>query len=210
MTSHESELTPEPTPSDTVPTPTPALDAGLTSSDEPKTRRPGTAWIWLVTLTAGLAAGFGSWLLAEPIYGRYQPERKSTSAFATPEETAAADLAQRQAMVMEATLTFGTLGAFLGLTLGLAGGLVRGSIRAGLTAAAIGLVVGAVGGLLAGWFITPLHYTLVLSIGDDLPTAILIQGGICAWSALWRERRSASVSVKTAVASIFGSSRGAC
>jgi hypothetical protein len=101
MTSHEPDPTPEPTQYDATPA-APAVQ-GSTAS------RPASAWIWLITLAAGLAAGFGSWLLAEPIYGLYPPARAASRRFHTREETAAIDLAREKAMILEASLTFGTL-----------------------------------------------------------------------------------------------------
>ena len=170
MSSLESEPTPEPTVSDPAPT----------AAEAPAPARPASAWIWVVTLAAGLAAGLGSWLLAEPIHGRYQPPPSSASSMRSQQETAAIDLAKQNAMVLEASLTFGVMGAFLGLTFGMAGGLARGRARRGLAAAAIGLMLGAAGGLVAGWFLTSMNYDLMESIDDDLVVALLVQGGVCA------------------------------
>ncbi len=176
MTTDGTESTPDPTVTDAVPPLAPSEPSAPASTSRP----PAASWIWVVTLAAGLAAGFCAWLAAEPIYGRYQPAGVVRSAFDTPEESDAKDQALRKAMTLEASLTFGALGAFLGLTFGMAGGVARGSIRAGVKAASIGMMLGAAGGLAAGRLLTPMHYNLRESVADDLVVALLVQGGICA------------------------------
>jgi MFS family permease len=175
MISHESDSTPEPSHSDADS----ALDSTPPADHGRANRRPAPAWIWVFTLATGLAAGVGAWALAEPIYGRYQPAPTSATQ-PTPAESDAAAAEQRRAMILETSLTFGTLGALLGLTFGMAGGFARGSLRGGLAAAAIGLMLGAAGGLGAGWLLTSMQDDLIESVADDLLVALLVQGGICA------------------------------
>jgi len=176
MTSHESEPTPDQNPLEVPASVESAGEAELASTD----RRHAAALIWILTLTAGLAAGFGGWAAVESIYGSYQPSVKSSTSTPNPEEAAVRDMGLRKAMIIEASLAFGTLGAVLGLTFGMAGGLARRSFRGGLAAAAIGMMLGAAGGLAAGRILTPMHYNLSASIDDDLIVALVVQGAICA------------------------------
>jgi hypothetical protein len=170
----------DPTPETTPPAPAPALDSTRAMDEARSARRPAVLRLWAVTLAAGLAAGLGSWFLGESIYGRYQPELDTANSFMAPDVTNANAAKVRRATMLEASLTYATLGAVLGLALGLAGGLARGSTRGGLAAAACGLVLGAIGGYGAAGVLAPMHERLLKPVGDDLIVAIIVQGGICA------------------------------
>lgn len=141
---------------------------------------PSRVRVWAFALIAGAIAGVASWGVGERVEGRFRPplEVASATGFPSPEESKAATARFRRGEALEASAAFGIMGVFLGCCLGAAGGLARGSGRSALVVGAGGAIFGAVAGAAAGWLLTPLHYQLVSSGGDDLLQAILIQSGI--------------------------------
>ena len=135
---------------------------------------------WILTITAGLIAGFAAWLITETFHDRLQPMLLTTGGVPTPEEASVGVLSRVAAVTLQVTLSFGTLGAALGLALGVAGGTVRGSIRAAIIAACFGTIVGASAGALMSRVLLPIHFRFYNPDQDDLALAILIQGGICS------------------------------
>jgi hypothetical protein len=149
-------------------------------SEQTEARRPIAVWIWVAALTAGLAAGFGSWFLDEPLHGRYQPELIKSKGFPTLEQSNANALRMHAAVTFEASLIFATLGAVLGLWLGLAGGVARGSAAGAATAGVVGLVLGGLCGFATTNLFMKAYYYLYVHDDSDLGLAVLIQGGIAA------------------------------
>ena len=93
--------------------------------------------VWALAVTAGLLAGFASWLIGETYHGRFDPPppTQRTSGFSSPAKVNAQFMARQSAVASETTLAFGALGAVFGLALGLAGGFARGSALAAVIAA---------------------------------------------------------------------------
>ena len=115
---------------------------GVTHPGESSTARPSPPRrVWGLALAAGLIVGFASWLIGDAIHFRYGPPEfiniaGSSGGFISTAEVHKLSTAKRAAQMLEAGLTFGSLGALLGLGLGLAGGSVSGTAgsarRAGL------------------------------------------------------------------------------
>jgi hypothetical protein len=78
--------------------------------------------VLVIALLAGLAAGLVAWLGGEAVHGRFAPpdELLHSANFARSPELARE---QTIALIKNATLAFGLLGAVLGLVLGVAGGV---------------------------------------------------------------------------------------
>ncbi len=115
-----------------------SLAGGLATS-----RQLPRASVWALALTAGLIAGFASWLIGETFHGRFTPPDGRTGVRLTPTQIKSLRNARNAAGSFEATIAFGSLGAVLGLALGLAGGCARRSARAALIAAIAGSILGA-------------------------------------------------------------------
>ena len=82
--------------------------------------------VWALALTAGLIAGFASWLIGETFHGRFAPPDARMGRRLTPDQIISRGMANDAAKALEATVAFGSLGAVLGLALGLAGGCAGG------------------------------------------------------------------------------------
>jgi hypothetical protein len=135
----------------------------------------------VIAFLAGLAAGLLAWLGGEAVHGWFAPPDEllhSANIVRSPE------LAREKtiALIKNATLAFGLLGAVLGLVLGLAGGVARRSPRAGAMAAAIGLVAGGAAGAGMARVLVPIAAADLVSVSESLVFAMLIHGGI--WSAI--------------------------
>src|SRR5262249_54389126 len=91
--------------------------------------------VWALALTAGLIAGFASWLIGASFHGRFAPPNARTGLRLSPEQIQSRRRAINASQVLEGAVAFGALGAVTGLALGLAGGCARGSARAALIAA---------------------------------------------------------------------------
>ena len=118
-----------------IPRPARSLAGGLATG-----RQLPPVRVWALALTAGLIAGFASWLIGESFHGRFAPPDGRTGVRLTPAQITSLRHARDAAGSFEATIAFGSLGAVLGLALGLAGGFARRSGRAALIAAIAGTI----------------------------------------------------------------------
>jgi hypothetical protein len=159
------------------PPPGASLTGGLV-----KGRQLPAVRVWALALTAGLIAGFASWLIGESLHGRFAPPDARTGRRLTPEQIQSRRMAIDTSRALEATVAFGSLGALLGLACGLAGGYARGSARAALIAAITGLILGGTAGAIMPRVLMPIYYRVHDPDRDDLILAILIQGG--NWSVI--------------------------
>jgi hypothetical protein len=130
-----------------------------------------------LALTAGLVAGFGSWLIGESLHGRFAPPDGRSGVRLSPTQIQSLRSARNAAESFEATIAFGALGAVLGLALGLAGGCARMSARAALIAAITGTILGGAAGAITPRVLLPIYFRVHNPDRDDLMLAILIQGG---------------------------------
>jgi hypothetical protein len=134
-----------------------------------------------IALGAGLAAGLIAWLGGEAVYDWFKPPDEllhGANIVRSPE------LAREQtiALIKNATLAFGLLGAVLGLVLGAAGGVARCSLRSGVIAAVIGLVAGGAVGAGLAQALVPIAAGDLVMVSESLVFALLIHGAI--WSAI--------------------------
>jgi hypothetical protein len=134
--------------------------------------------VWALALTAGLIAGFASWLIGESFHGRFAPPDGRTGVRLTPTQIISLRHARDAAESFEATIAFGALGALLGLALGLAGGCARRSARGALIAAIAGTILGGAAGAIIPRVLLPIYFKVHNPDRDDLGLAILTQGGI--------------------------------
>jgi hypothetical protein len=158
------------------PPPGASLAAGLV------TRRQFLVRVWALALTAGLIAGFASWLIGETFHGRFKPPDGRTGVRLTPIQIQSLAMARHAAQGFEATIAFGSLGAVLGLALGLAGGCARGSARAALIAAIAGSILGGTAGAVMPSVLLPIYFRMYNPDREDMILAILIHGG--NWSVI--------------------------
>ena len=140
------------------------------------------ASIWALALTAGLIAGFASWLIGESLHGRFAPPDARTGRRLSPEQIQSRATAIHASQGAEAAVAFGSLGAVSGLALGLAGGYARRSARAALIAAIAGSILGGAAGAIVPRVLLPIYYRMHDPDRDDLILAVLIQGG--NWSVI--------------------------
>jgi outer membrane lipoprotein SlyB len=138
--------------------------------------------VWALALTAGLIAGFASWLIGEAFHGRFAPPDARTGRRLTSDQLMSRRTSTDAAQVLEATVAFGSLGAVLGLALGLAGGCAGGSARAAVIAAIAGSILGATVGAIMPRLLLPIYFRLHDRDRDDLLLSILIQSG--NWSVI--------------------------
>ncbi len=136
--------------------------------------------VGVLALMAGLIAGFVSWLIGEAIHSRYGPPKlvviaASTGGFLDSAEIQKRGTAKRAGQMLEANLTFGSLGAILGLALGLAGGSARGSVRGALRAAIVGSILGGSVGAAVSQMILPIYYRFFNPDTNDLILGIMVQ-----------------------------------
>jgi hypothetical protein len=175
--------------------------------------------VWLLTLTAGLIAGFTSWLIEEATHGRFGPPtllNKSGPAggLLSAPEIHKLTMAKRAAQTLDATLIFGSLGAVLGLTLGLAGGFARGSARSALSAAIVGSVCGGIVGAAVTRVILAIYFKNLNPNANDLIVGMLFHvaissaigaAGGAAFGIGLGDRRCA---VRAAVGGLLGAAAG--
>jgi hypothetical protein len=153
------------------------------SAEGATTRRPLLpVRAWALALTAGLIAGFASWLIGETFHGRFKPPVHATSRRLSHAELKSQFMADQAAQGLEATVAFGSLGAVLGLALGLAGGAARRSARTALIAAIVGSILGGTAGAAMTHVLLQVYFRILNPDNNDLVLAILIQGGI--WSVI--------------------------
>jgi len=138
--------------------------------------------VWALALTAGLIAGFASWLIGESLHGRFAPPNARMGRRLTPEQIQSKATAQNAAKGLEASVAFGSLGAVLGLALGLAGGCARRSARAAVIAAVAGSILGGAAGAIIPRVLLPIYFRAHDPDRDDLILAVLIQCG--NWSVI--------------------------
>jgi hypothetical protein len=154
----------------------PPLGASLavelaTSGQLPRVR------VWALALTAGLIAGFASWLIGEAIHGRFEPPDGRTGVRLSPTQIISLRAARDAAVSYEATIAFGVLGATLGLALGLAGGCARRSARAAVIAGLAGSIFGGAAGAVIPRVLLPIYFRMHNPDRDDLILATLTHGG---------------------------------
>jgi hypothetical protein len=159
------------------PPPSESLAGGLVTGGQLRPVR-----VWALALTAGLIAGFASWLIGESFHGRFAPPEARTGRRLTPEQIQTRRRAIDASQALEAAVAFGSLGAVMGLALGLAGGCARGSPRAALIAAIAGSVFGGAAGAIIPRILLPVYFRVYNPDRDDLILALLIQGVI--WSLI--------------------------
>jgi hypothetical protein len=138
--------------------------------------------VWALALTAGLIAGFASWLIGEAFHGRFAPPDARTGRRLTSDQLRSRGTARDAAQAVEATVAFGSLGAIFGFALGLAGGCAQGSVRAALIAAIAGSIFGGTAGAIMPQVLLPIYFRMHDPDRDDLILAILIHGG--NWSVI--------------------------
>jgi hypothetical protein len=123
--------------------------------------------LWILTLVAGLLAGFVSWLGGELI------QRAFPVTYEVPAEIARMSGYEKSAKLSElegearrvaerkkTVATYGLLGALLGVALGLTGGWSRRSMRSGLGGAVAGGVIAMGAGAALSWVLVPVFYQL--------------------------------------------------
>ena len=139
--------------------------------------------VWVLAVTSGLIAGFGSWQIGETYHGRFVPALIQTKGTGSPEVVNANFDARQAAEASETTVAYGALGAVLGFALGLAGGAARGSVRMAVIAAIVGMTLGGAAGAGMTRVLLPIYLKNILnSDKGDLMLAILIHGG--CWSLI--------------------------
>jgi hypothetical protein len=138
--------------------------------------------VWALALTAGLIAGFASWLIGESLHGRFAPPDARTGVRLSPEQIQSRRKAIDASLVLEGAVAFGVLGAVTGLALGLAGGCARGSARAALIAATAGTILGGAAGAIIPRILLPIYFRLYNPDRDDLGLSVVIQCG--NWSVI--------------------------
>jgi len=131
-----------------------------------------------MALTAGLIAGFTSWLIGEATHGRFGPPTLvaisgPAGGFLSAPEIHKLRMAKRVAQTLDATLVCGSPGAVLGLALGLAGGFARGSARAAFIAAIAGSILGGTVGAAVTQVILPIYLGILNPDTNDLIVGIL-------------------------------------
>ena len=91
------------------------LVAALTGGWPPGGRSTSGRGVWALALTAGLIAGFASWLIGESVHGRFAPPDTRTGRRLSAADFKSRTMAKDAAQELEATLAYGSLGAVLGL-----------------------------------------------------------------------------------------------
>jgi len=163
-----------------VTTTAPAKTAVAGEAAQPRTHRR----IWIIAVSAGVAAGLLSWLLVELTHGFFRPRLYPVSALGLTTMRPSSE-SQQLADTLNATLAFVILGGVTGMVMGFAGALSgRTTKRAGMVGLAA-LVAGAAGamvGFLASKVLIPFFFRGLVPDRNDLLTPIMIHGGI--WMAI--------------------------
>ena len=139
--------------------------------------------VWVLTLTAGLIAGFAAWLIGEATHGRFAPPTLVNMAgpsggFLSGPEVQKLDTAKRSAQILDAALVFGSLGAVFGLALGLAGGFARRSARLASRAAIAGGILGGAVSAAVIAVILPIYYRILDPDNNELIVGFLFHAVI--------------------------------
>lgn len=143
--------------------------------------RPGPpARIWALALVAGLIAGLASWLIGEGIAGRFEPALRNSQSPPTAQEKRLDYLGRGAGQTLEATLTFGAMGAALGLALGLAGGVSRGSARVALGGALAGAILGGAAAAALTRVLLPIYHRMLDPDTNDLILGIALQAAVAS------------------------------
>jgi hypothetical protein len=140
--------------------------------------------IWIIALSAGVAAGLLSWLMVELTHGFFRPRLYPVSALGLTAMRPSPE-SQQLADTLNATLAFVILGGVTGLVMGIAGTFcARSAERPGMVvlAALMAAAAGAIVGLLASRVLIPFFFRGLVPDRNDLLTPIMIHGGI--WMAI--------------------------
>ncbi len=163
--------------------------------------------VWGIALTAGVAAGLGSWLVGELVHEFFRPQLfQIRVAFATFIQPTAASL--NTADFKNTTLVFTVLGGVTGLVTGAAGGVAARSPARGLTVGLGGLVAGGLVGGGASLGLLPFYFRGVVPDPNDLLLPILIHGGV--WMAIGAVGGAAFAIGMRCGPRIFDATAGAC
>ena len=137
--------------------------------------------LWMLSVAAGIVAGFISWLAGEAVVEHFKPETHREERYGV-ERTLPTAKSLVATEIKNAALAFAILGGALGLALGLAGGLARGSLQFALSAAAAGMVLSAVAGVIVSFMLVPVFQTRFDMVDQGLSVPLLTHGGI--WGAI--------------------------
>jgi hypothetical protein len=158
----------------------PAKTAVVEEAAPPRTHRQ----VWIIALSAGVAAGVLSWAIVEATHGYFRPRLYQVSALGLTTMRPSSE-SQQLADTLNATLAFVILGGVTGMVMGFAGALSgRSTERAGMVglAALAAGAAGAIVGFLASKVLIPFFYRGLVPDRNDLLTPIMIHGGI--WMAI--------------------------
>ena len=153
---------------------------GPPAGSESPRRRMSSPRVWGLALLAGAVAGLAAWSIGEVVHARVAPPKmvvtaSPTGGFLSGDEILRRSTSKRSAQLLEAGLTFGSLGAALGLALGLAGGVAGGSARASWRPALAGLVLAGLAGAAVPQVVLPTYYRVVNPDTNELFVGIMTQ-----------------------------------
>jgi hypothetical protein len=150
-------------------------DAAAPATSNVGEARPRT--VWLLVLTASLAAGAAAWYLGEKTQNYFKPSEAASKNIQDP-----GPLRRELATIMprNSAISYGILGALIGLGLGLAGGLARGSPASALVVAGPAAVVGAAAGAGLSFALVPFHLAGFDPTNPSLMLSLFIRSGIGA------------------------------
>jgi hypothetical protein len=132
-------------------------------------------------LTAGLAAGLGSWLAGELAHEAFKPRLFVVEVMGMSSRQPSRE-SQIAADCKNATLVFAILGGVTGLAMGLAGGFAGRSGSRGFKVGLGALVIGGLVGTLASQSLVPLFFRGLVPDRSDLLAPVMIHGSI--WVAI--------------------------
>jgi hypothetical protein len=127
------------------------------------------ARIWVLALSAGLAAGLVAWAIGEAMLvpeAGYQDKKEKIN------------ILPEAAGIQNCYYSFGALGAGMGLGLGMAGGLIRQSVLRATMAGAAGVLLGAGAGLESTRLILPVYYAHDKS--GEIVYSLMVHAGVWA------------------------------
>jgi len=157
--------------------------ASTTAPDDPRGVPPRPHWqVWAIALSAGLAAGIGSWLAGELAHGAFKPRLFAIEVMGGLSSRQPSRESQNAADSKNATVVFAILGGVTGLTMGFAGGLAGRSGSRGLKVGVGALVIGGLVGALASLALVPLFFRGFVPDRSDLLAPVMIHGSI--WVAV--------------------------
>lgn len=164
---------------DPIPSPAPPAEpaAPTTGAARPATR----ARVRSFALAAGVVAGLASWAAGEKTVHYFRPRVTHATLMGSYVEVPIKG-EHEAAVLKNARLAFGILGASVGLALGLAGGLAHGSVRAAVVAGLAGLVAGGSAGFATSEVVLPIFLRRWDQDHENLFLPLLMHGGV--WSAV--------------------------